>query len=332
MKTKVLVYALFTFLLFQACNRKAAADFNSDFSLFKEHITNFSGGIVSAHSDIRVVLAVDKKEWKANQVLDSDLFDISPSVDGKVVALSNNTLAFVPEEKLEQNTEYQVTLHLDQLMEVKEELKDFNFTLKTIRQDFMVETLDIQSYSPGYQYLNGVLKTADKIDFETAQKLVSAQQKDQSVKVKFFKAPAMGTEFKFLIDSIQQFSEESNLEIRYDGEDFDIEQKGTIDYKVAAKNNFKIVKIDIPEGNNQTMLVNFSEPLRSGQDFSGLIAIQNTSNLKFATQGNLLKVFFTNDLPESNAKVAVASAEPVEEAAVEFSRQYGNRSRYSSCI
>ena len=124
MKTKVLVYALFTFLLFQACNRKAAADFNSDFSLFKEHITNFSGGIVSAHSDIRVVLAVDKKEWKANQVLDSDLFDISPSVDGKVIALSNNTLAFVPEEKLEQNTEYQVTLHLDQLMEVKEELKD----------------------------------------------------------------------------------------------------------------------------------------------------------------------------------------------------------------
>lgn len=313
MKTKVLVYALFTFLLFQACNRKAAADFNSDFSLFKEHITNFSGGIVSAHSDIRVVLAVDKKEWKANQVLDSDLFDISPSVDGKVIALSNNTLAFVPEEKLEQNTEYQVTLHLDQLMEVKEELKDFNFTLKTIRQDFMVETLDIQSYSPGYQYLNGVLKTADKIDFETAQKLVSAQQKDQSVKVKFFKAPAMGTEFKFLIDSIQQFSEESNLEIRYDGEDFDIEQKGTIDYKVAAKNNFKIVKIDIPEGNNQTMLVNFSEPLRSGQDFSGLIAIQNTSNLKFATQGNLLKVFFTNDLPDNSAKEAVAVAAPMVE-------------------
>lgn len=315
MKTKVLVSVLFTFLLFQACNRKSAADFNSDFSLFREHISGFTAGIVSAHSDIRVVLAVDKKEWKANQVLDTDLFDISPRVDGKVVALSNNTLAFIPEEKLKQNTEYQITLHLSHLMAVKEELKDFNFTIKTIKQDFMVETLDIQSYSPDFQYLNGVLKTADKIDFETAQKLISAQQKDQSVKVKFFKAPAMGTEFKFIIDSIRQFPEESSLEIQYDGEDFDIEQKGTLDYKVAAKNHFKIVNIDIPEGNNQTMLVNFSEPLRSGQDFSGLIAIQNTSKLKFATQGNLLKVFFTNDLPESKAKEAIAVAKPMEELA-----------------
>nr|WP_255513818.1 hypothetical protein [Flavobacterium sp. MDT1-60] len=43
-------------------------------------------------------MAFDKKEWKANQVLDSDLFDISPSVDGKVVALSPNTIAFIPEK------------------------------------------------------------------------------------------------------------------------------------------------------------------------------------------------------------------------------------------
>jgi len=316
MKTKGFVYLFFVFFVFQACNRKSAADFNSDFSLFKEYISNFSGGIVSAHSDIRVVLAFDKKEWKANQVLDSDLFDISPSVDGKVVALSNNTLAFIPEKKLEQNTEYQVTLHLAKLINTKKELEEFNFTVKTIKQDFIVETQDIQSYSEQYQYLNGTLKTADKIDFETAKKLISAQQKGKEMNIKFVQSPAMATEFKFIIDSVQRFSEESNLEINYDGDDFDIDQKGKIDYPVTAKNDFKVVNVQLPEGNNQMMLVNFSEPLKKGQDFSGLVSIQNTSNLKFATQGNLLKVFFKNNLPDETP-AATTVATTVEEAVEE---------------
>jgi hypothetical protein len=52
--------------LFQACGRKSAADFNSDFSLFKEFIVSFTG-IVSSESDIRVVWLLIKK-WKVNEV------------------------------------------------------------------------------------------------------------------------------------------------------------------------------------------------------------------------------------------------------------------------
>ena len=77
--------------------------------------SSFSSGFVSVNSDIRVQLAFNKSDWKPNQELDEDLFDISPSVSGKVVALSNNTIAFIPKEKLEQNTLYQITLHLSQI-------------------------------------------------------------------------------------------------------------------------------------------------------------------------------------------------------------------------
>jgi hypothetical protein len=41
----------------------SAADFNSP--LFKEFIVSFTGGIVSSESDIRVVLAFDKKNGKS---------------------------------------------------------------------------------------------------------------------------------------------------------------------------------------------------------------------------------------------------------------------------
>ncbi|OXA79951.1 hypothetical protein SAMN05444397_106185 [Flavobacterium aquidurense] len=318
MKAKGLVLVFCVFFIFQSCGRKSAADFNSDFSLFKEYIVSFTGGIVSSESDIRVVLAFDKKEWKAGQVLDNDLFDISPSVDGKVVALSPNTIAFIPEKKLKPGTEYQVTLNLDKIITLPKEkeaaLSDFNFTVKTIKQDFTINTADIQSYSKEYQYLNCVLKTADNIDIETAKKLVEARQKGNNLKIKFDAKSGSAKEFHFIIDSIQRYSEATNLEIIYDGSDFDIDQKGQIDVPITNINEFKIVKVEVPDGSNQSVLINFSEPLEKGQNFAGLVSIQNTNNLKFSTQGNLLKVYFNNEKTpvKKEAEVSV----PVEESAV----------------
>lgn len=309
------------FFIFQACGRKSAADFNSDFSLFKEYITSFTGGIVPSQSDIRVVLAFDKKEWKINEELDDDLFDISPSVKGKVVALSSNTIAFIPEKKLKAGTEYQVTLNLDKLItlpkEQEEKLSKFNFTVKTIKQDFTINTLDIQSRSKEIQYLNCVLKTADDIDLETAQKLVSASQKGTDLKITFDNAVKSGKEFKFIIDNIQRFSEVSEIEIAYDGNDFDIDQKGEINFPITSINQFKIVKVEVPDENNQSVMINFSEPLEKGQDFAGLVSIQNTNNLKFSTQGNILKVYFSNEKPAPKVIHEAVVEEPVASVAVD---------------
>jgi uncharacterized protein YfaS (alpha-2-macroglobulin family) len=325
-KAKRLVYVFLVFFILQACGRKSAADFNSDFSLFRAYITSFTGGIVPSQSDIRVVLAFEKKEWKVNEELDDDLFDISPNVHGKVVALSSNTIAFIPEKKLKPGTEYQVTLNLDKLItlpkEEEKELSKFNFTVKTIKQDFTINTLDIQSHSKEYQYLNCVLKTADDIDLETAQKLVEASQKGNKLKIKFDNSVKSGKEFKFIIDSIQRFSEPSELEIAYDGNDFDIDQKGKIDFPITGINEFKVIKVEIPDENNQSVSINFSEPLEKGQDFAGLVAIQNTNNLKFATQGNVLKVYFSNEkaapkvVHEAVVADTIAAAVAVDSASV----------------
>src|SRR5690606_11422512 len=54
---------------------------------------------------------------------------------------------------------------------------------------------------------------------------------------------------------------------------------------------------ETPEGNNQSVSINFSEPLEKSQDFGGLIAIENANNLKFSTEGNILKVYFNNQQP-----------------------------------
>ncbi len=297
MKKSRFLQLIFVLIVAFSCS-KSAKDFNSDFSLFKTYILNFSSGLVSANSDIRVVLAFDKKEWTANEVLDEDLFTINPSVDGKVVALSNNTIAFVPDEKLEQNKEYQITLHLSELTKVPDKLEDFNFTIKTIKQDFSVTTNDLQSYNKEYQYLNGVITSSDDLDFETAKKIITATQLDANLKIKFDKELSTKKEFKFVIDSIKRQVEDSKIKISWDGNPFDIEQKGEMEFEIPGKNNFKIVSAEVEKDNNQVLVLNFSDPLNRDQDFSGLVQIESAANLRFATAGNLLKVFLDQPLKE----------------------------------
>ena len=321
MKTNKIFGLFVAILLLQSCSKKSASDFDSDYALYKDYITGFSSGFVSVHSDFRVQLAFNKSDWKPNQELDDDLFDISPSVSGKVVALSNNTIAFIPKEKLEPNTLYQITLHLSQITnKVPKELADFNFSVKTIKQDFLVNTQDLQSYSKDWYYLNGTLKTADNLSFEEAQKIIQATQKDKDLNIKFDKATSSQTEFKFMIDSIQRFETDSKINIKWDGDDVDIDQKGKVEVAIPGKNQFKVLTIQVGDVNNQSVLINFSDPLKKDQDFKGLVSIENTSNLKFSTMGNVLKVFYDKDPVKSKVdngitNQAVAVSAEVDTAA-----------------
>ena len=278
-----------------SCGKKAE-NFNSDFSLYKDYILNFSSGLVSAKTDFRVVLAFDNKEWQPNQELDSDLFSISPKVSGKVVALSTNTIAFIPSEKLKHDTEYQITFHLDEVKDVSKKLEEFNFTIKTIKQDFLIKTLDLQSYSKEYQYLNATISFSDDIDLESVKKLIKINQGDDDLKIKFDKELSNPKEFKFVIDSIKRKVEDYKINIVWDGSAFDIDQKGTLDFEIPGKNNFKIISTKIQDDNAQVLWINFSDPIKKGQNFDGLVQVESATNLKFATAGNLLKVFFTEAL------------------------------------
>ena len=312
MKTTKSILILLAIFILHSCSKKSANDFDSNFSLYKDYISSFSSGYVPVKSDFRVQLAFNKSDWKPNQELDDDLFDISPSVSGKVVALSSNTIAFIPKDKLEQNTLYQVTLHLSKITnKVPKELSDFNFSVKTIKQDFIVNTLDLQSYDKDTYYLNGTIKTADNLSFEEAQKLLEVAQNGDDLKVTFDKATSTATEFKFTIDKIKRFDDDSEIVIAWDGDDADIDQKGEVKFPIPGKNQFKVLHIKIGDENNQSLLINFSDPLKRDQDFKGLIAIENTKNLKFTTMGNVLKVFFSNEAKNSEvdkgtAKEAVA--------------------------
>ncbi len=276
-------------LLLLACNKKSK-DFNSDFSLYKDYVSEFTSGVVPAASDLRIVLAFNKQEWKPNQELDADLFKINPSVEGKVIALSQNTVIFKPKSRLKQDTEYQVSFRLKDVIDVPKELSQFNFTIKTVKQDFVVLSKELQSYNPDWQFLRAVMRTSDELDVSAAKKLVYAEQNGKRLPIRFEGATS-GTEFGFIVDSIRRPQKDETIKLAWDGSSLGIGQSGHEEIEIAAKGHFKVFKTTIAEENGQLLLINFSDPLKKTQNFEGLVTIDSARNLSYTVDGNVLKVF-----------------------------------------
>src|SRR5690606_10531618 len=179
------------------------------------------------------------------------------------------------------------------------ELRKFSFGVKTIQQQFNIYTQALQSYSKDYQYLEGQLRSADRLDLETARKLVEASQNGKGVPIKFDVSIKSGTLLPFRIDSIQRFEEDSELLVSWDGNAMGIESVGKNTLKIPGKSNFSILDVAVESGAKQTVLINFSDPLKKGQNFKGLVVLEGEQNPKYDIDGNVLKVYPTKEITGS---------------------------------
>src|SRR5690606_3269943 len=184
---RLLIRTLVLLLVFGCKQKQENGKMTMDnINLYQEYITEVSHGIIPVDTEVRVVLREPLAQLESGKELDSDLLRATPKTKGKVMALDGRTIAFVPENKLEQDTTYEFTLDLGRLLaDVPKELKKFNFGIRTIKQQFNIYTQALQSYSRDFQYVDGQLRSADKLDLETAKKLVGAVQNGKVVPIKF---------------------------------------------------------------------------------------------------------------------------------------------------
>ncbi len=297
MKTRLLFVALL--ILFIGCKeKKATIESQSDnLNKYQDYITEVSHGIISSKNNVQVVFKTPIEAWDNGDVLDDNLFKVSPKVSGKVVALDNRTIAFVPEKGFKQNTEYEFTLKLkDIVKDIPEDIETLTFFVKTKEQLFNIYTNELQSYSKEKQYINGQLSSSDIISLDVVKQLVSVKRGKENIKVKFDATPTEGTFFNFKIDSIQRFKEDSELEISWDGSKFDIESKGENKITIPGKSNFTVLNTVVKNNNKPIIEINFSDPIERGQNFKGLVVLEGDNNLKYAVVGNSLKVYPSIDI------------------------------------
>ncbi|RPD96493.1 hypothetical protein EGM88_08990 [Aureibaculum marinum] len=290
-----------------SCKKNSTQSETDNLFKFKDYIYYTTSGVVSIAEPIQIGLAKEVEGWEVDTEITESIFSISPAVAGKLTALNSRTFVFKPEKYLKPNTEYTITVNLSKLyLNVPSEFKNYTFKFKTIEPNFVINTNNLQSYSKEWQYMEGVLRSADVLSLETVKKLITVAQNGESISVKWFPVSQNSSVYQFKIDSIKRLKEDSEIEIKWSGKEYGIDNVGKAKRNIPGISNFSIVNVNVIQSPEQHLALNFSDPIKKQQNFKGLVTLGESSKLKYVVDGNVLKVYPENRL-KGNVQVNVFS-------------------------
>ena len=278
-----------------ACKKKTSETPTDNLFKFKDYISYHTNGQQSIATPIKIVLAKQLDQFELTQELPSEYIKTTPKIKGKVAIENGRELTFQPDNYLDPNTEYSITLALGKLFEgLDSEFQNYTFSFKTIAPNFKINLGDLQSYSKNLQYLTGTLEASDILSAKNINTILSVKQEGKSIPIKWENTSENARYFSFKIDSIPRKVADTKLEISWDGNTVGAENSGTSEYNIPGLNKFVVVSAKTSASPNAVLTLNFSEPLKENQNLNGLVSIENAENLRFETNGNILKVYPSN--------------------------------------
>lgn len=273
-----------------SCNNKPV-ETNNIFK-FRDYISYTTSGLQSVASPISINLTEEVDGWEMGKELDASIIKIQPFVQGKLQAVTKTNLLFTPDEPLNSDTEYTVSVAIGNIYKnIPKEFETYTFQFKTIAPSFNIVTNNLQSYSKEWQYVLAQLRSADVISIANAKQLVSASQNSKKLNLVWNETTENSKYFEFKIDSIHRKVENTQVDIKWNGKAINAKNEGENSITIPGKNNFTIVTTQVFQSPEQYLSINFSDPLKKQQNFAGLVSIQNSKNPKYVVDGNVLKVY-----------------------------------------
>ncbi|WP_067036915.1 alpha-2-macroglobulin family protein [Allomuricauda sp. CP2A] len=286
---------VFLLIFAVSCKKKTGQSDTDNLFKFKDYISYHTHGNQSISAPIKIVLAQQLTQYELNQELPAEYINISPSIEGSLLIENGRELTFQPSEYLKPDTEYVVTLSLNKLMEdIESDFKKYTFSFKTITPNFKVNLGNLQSYSREWQYLTGTLDASDILEASKINSVLSVQQGDKKVPVKWDNTSENAQYYSFKIDSIARKTEDGELTINWTGKTLGIDNEGSEKYSIPGLNKFVVMDAKTTSAPNAVLTLNFSEPLQQNQNLNGLVTVENAESLRYEIDGNVLKVYPSN--------------------------------------
>lgn len=262
---------------------------------FAAYVSAYTSGIVSNESYIRVSLAEDYKgPINLDKPETETYFSFSPAIEGQLFWIDNRTLEFRPAKRLPSDKAYEVEFFLSKLVpDVPSNLKTMNFGFRTMRQGIDVEvtgmrTTDRQTLR--VQQLRGTLNTADAADNKAVEQTLLATQDGNPLTITW-SHEGNNVTHNFTIDNIRRGEKESSVRLTWNGTPIGADAKDSKVIAVPALGDFKVMNARAEQGQEQCVVLQFSDPIAEKQNLDGLITIADASGLRFTIEDNDVRVY-----------------------------------------
>jgi hypothetical protein len=301
------VHATIMALLLVGC-RSQEAPFSPD-AAFTPYIPAFTAGHISARSPILVRIAEGYTLKDTSTAAIQQLFSLSPEVDGTVRWEDERTLAFRPQQRLDQEKTYTVSFRLSDLIEVPAGKETFKFQVTTVRQGIDARVSDLRSIATNdlsWQRLVVAVHTSDDATGQDLETCFKAAQEGRPLRLNWEHEPN-GHHHLFTVDSVRRGETASDVVIEWDGGKIASEDKGALVFTVPSIGTLALIAADTDADGEQRATLLFSDPLDPEQDLSGLVGIAGAEDVRVSVEGNKLLLYPTERLQgEQQAYVAAA--------------------------
>lgn len=260
---------------------------------YNEYIYTHTSGVISKKATIRIQFTQDIVEQdQVGETINRKIIDFNPKVKGEVKWIDTKTIEFSHEEDFKSGTQYVCHVFVTDLVK-DENAEDFEFSFETIEQSFEVITnnlITIDKNTLKYQKLEGKIITSDFENTNIISNILSATYNEKNIEIKWIEN-IDSKDHVFYIDSIKRSDNEGIIELKWDGNPISSDKKGELLIEIPALGDFKFLNSRVTHGEEQYILLSFSDPIKTNQDLRGLIQISGVSNLDFVIEENSIKVF-----------------------------------------
>jgi uncharacterized protein YfaS (alpha-2-macroglobulin family) len=275
---------------------------------FAQYIAAFTTGYISSGSTIKIKFNSQILEIvPLNTAIAEDLFEFDEDIEGAAYWTDMQTIEFKPKTRLQAGKSYQCKFHLYKLIDVKSELKEFEFAFKVVNQSLKVEFADFITYDENdfnFYKSSGTLYTADYAEPAKVEKLIQGHLDGKNLRMTWLH-DQKGTSHRFFIDSIPRGTlMSSTLIYDWNGKDINVKIDGKKEFIIPSKNEFSLLHVDMISNPEQYIQLSFSNPLNTAQSLDGLISLGDFKNMKIIVEHNQVRIY-PNEIKSGTYKLIV---------------------------
>ncbi len=267
---------------------------------YAKYVSGYTSGNISSQQAIRIELAEpfkgannDNKKLLPDSNLLKDIFEFEPEIKGRSQWVNERVIEFIPDRPLPANQFYTATFQLEKVAIVKNDFEEFQFQFASYPQNMNVVIDGLRTYDDNnteWRKLTGRITTSDFADTALIKKTISALVNQKEAKINWSNS-YNNNDFYFYIDSIKRGMNKGEVLVNWNGKPIQALSSGNQKIEISAMGDFSVSEVKVIDEDDQTMVLNFTEPIAYNQNLKGIVTLEGADNLTYSVEGNVVKVY-----------------------------------------